>query len=302
MPSSTSKSMILPVDVALTKRSRKFYDGTYKWNSEGFTDEHGVYRKFDCYDAAARAPTPLPPMFPGELEEESTDDLRDQQPVANPEIFTFASNSSSKGGMVTIRRDELFHGHKDRDRLIGKMEGILITCRHTGTELSLEECYRLCGIPDSAIRVEKTGNRETTPPQSPEKGQTAVAKSDMQGQSPGRIGEGSTRHSDFSDCPSDLSDWDVQDQVKSGKEAPPPADTRRNKQDKPDGDAKPTRKTTRGVAQKIRKGAKASSRTQSSNATPALFSLQSEGFTGASSNDTTQRRRSSRQGNAQSGK
>ena len=31
----------LPADVALTEYSRKFYDGTYKWDSEGFTDETG---------------------------------------------------------------------------------------------------------------------------------------------------------------------------------------------------------------------------------------------------------------------
>lgn len=68
----------LPADLAITERSRKFYDGTYKWDSDGFTDEHGgkyepplsetrsdfliVYRKFDWLDPLARAPTPLPPI------------------------------------------------------------------------------------------------------------------------------------------------------------------------------------------------------------------------------------------------
>lgn len=68
----------LPADLAITARSRKFYDGTYKWDSDGFTDEHGgkciltvttlslthiVYREYDCLDPLARAPTPLPPML-----------------------------------------------------------------------------------------------------------------------------------------------------------------------------------------------------------------------------------------------
>ncbi|KAH4337370.1 hypothetical protein HBH98_223030 [Parastagonospora nodorum] len=55
--------MHLPANLAITARSRKFYDGTYTMSSDGFTDEAGVYRAFDCLDAAARAPTPLPPMF-----------------------------------------------------------------------------------------------------------------------------------------------------------------------------------------------------------------------------------------------
>jgi hypothetical protein len=31
----------LPANVALTDRSRKFYEGTYKWDSDGFTDDIG---------------------------------------------------------------------------------------------------------------------------------------------------------------------------------------------------------------------------------------------------------------------
>ncbi|KAF2869119.1 hypothetical protein BDV95DRAFT_596782 [Massariosphaeria phaeospora] len=45
----------------LTDRSLKFYDGTYKWDSDGFTDEQGVYRKFDSGDPEAGPPTPRPP-------------------------------------------------------------------------------------------------------------------------------------------------------------------------------------------------------------------------------------------------
>ncbi len=33
--------MILPHDIAITERSRKFYTDVYEWDSEGYTDEHG---------------------------------------------------------------------------------------------------------------------------------------------------------------------------------------------------------------------------------------------------------------------
>lgn len=41
MTSTIYKPVPLPVDIELTERSRKFYDGTYKWDSEGFTGEDG---------------------------------------------------------------------------------------------------------------------------------------------------------------------------------------------------------------------------------------------------------------------
>jgi hypothetical protein len=31
----------LPAELAITERSRKFYDGTYQWDLDGFTDELG---------------------------------------------------------------------------------------------------------------------------------------------------------------------------------------------------------------------------------------------------------------------
>jgi hypothetical protein len=33
--------MYLPANLAITARSRKFYDGTYTMTSDGFTDEAG---------------------------------------------------------------------------------------------------------------------------------------------------------------------------------------------------------------------------------------------------------------------
>lgn len=41
MVASAAGAYQLPSDLAITDRSRKFYDGTYTWDSDGFTDEHG---------------------------------------------------------------------------------------------------------------------------------------------------------------------------------------------------------------------------------------------------------------------
>lgn len=41
MPKNMNRIVELPAGVALTERSRKFYDGTYTWDSEGFTDDDG---------------------------------------------------------------------------------------------------------------------------------------------------------------------------------------------------------------------------------------------------------------------
>ena len=48
----------------------------------------------------------------------------------DPEIFTFASSVKSAGDVITLRRDELFRGHADREHLIGKMESALIESRY----------------------------------------------------------------------------------------------------------------------------------------------------------------------------
>ena len=41
MVASAAGAHQLPSNLAITDRSRKFYDGTYTWDSDGFTDEHG---------------------------------------------------------------------------------------------------------------------------------------------------------------------------------------------------------------------------------------------------------------------
>ncbi|KAH7095201.1 hypothetical protein FB567DRAFT_22596 [Paraphoma chrysanthemicola] len=64
-----AKSILANMEV--TERSRKFYDGTYQVFAEGFVDDKGLYRDFDCIIPEARAPTPLPPTFPDDSEDES---------------------------------------------------------------------------------------------------------------------------------------------------------------------------------------------------------------------------------------
>lgn len=41
MVAPTRSQPALPADLEISPRSRKFYDGTYKWDSDGFTDERG---------------------------------------------------------------------------------------------------------------------------------------------------------------------------------------------------------------------------------------------------------------------
>ena len=100
----------LPVDLAITERSRKFYDGTYTWDANGFTDEHGgkcmlllrmciadqstVHRVYDCYDPEARAPTPLPPMV---LEDEEELENDRQHTDTSIETKNVDSVSTAKG-------------------------------------------------------------------------------------------------------------------------------------------------------------------------------------------------------------
>jgi hypothetical protein len=151
----------VPANVALSERSQKFYDGTYKWNAEGFTDDNGgkcnrsmlekslgrtnetVYRAFDCYDPDARAPTPLPCMFLGDDEEVTsrtmTSGSRDEE-----KVFTFASES--KDGAVTVRCDELLRGHANRERLLGKMEGVIIASRYVNIAICIWFKSKVLGI------------------------------------------------------------------------------------------------------------------------------------------------------------
>jgi hypothetical protein len=64
-----------------------------------------------------------------------------------PDCFQFASQD---GRLVLVRKDELFIGHKNKDGLISKLEGIVLAYQHLDKELSLEKCHELCGTELSA--------------------------------------------------------------------------------------------------------------------------------------------------------
>ncbi|KAF1923580.1 uncharacterized protein M421DRAFT_9531 [Didymella exigua CBS 183.55] len=90
----------LPADLAITERSRKFYDGTYKWDSDGFYDEHGVYREYDCLDPLAHAPTPRPPMF---LDDE--DDVQIELATTGPAQPLSSSSTVTLTKRLTVEPD-----------------------------------------------------------------------------------------------------------------------------------------------------------------------------------------------------
>ena len=109
--------------------------------------------------------------------------------------------------------------------------------RQTEIALSLEECYRLCGIRDHTAEAEKTKKVQVALPGSPgDKLATAFDGDDeTANQTPANVSNdnkhaivGTTQsekgdhlasdrsscHDDLSDCPSDISDWGVEEQVR----------------------------------------------------------------------------------------
>jgi hypothetical protein len=93
----------------------------------------------------------------------------------------------------------LFPGYKDREHLLGKLEGIQLASRRMGTELSQAECYKLCGI-EFPEEVQK---RTPTKPENTEETTPDVGKVEA--------GDGA---SPLSDCPSDISDWEESNKVR----------------------------------------------------------------------------------------
>ncbi|KAI4668570.1 uncharacterized protein J4E78_002397 [Alternaria triticimaculans] len=254
----------LPDDVALSEHSRKFYDGTYKWDSEGFTDDAGVYREFDCYDPDARAPTPLPPLCLSDDDEEAgavEENIHDgeyetERVEEDPEIFTFASNVKSTGGVITLRRDELFRGHADREHLIGKMESALIESR-SPTKLKIKFV--------TPLKVTKPDPRTFFSP------------------------------SELSDCPSDISEWDVGKPVLKARTFANLVidETLQQGTD----EESPQKPITRGVAQKVKRQKSAA---RPIKASPTIESLQTGSYIRGTGE--VSRRRSTRLSSSQGGK
>jgi hypothetical protein len=117
---------------------------------------------------------------------------------AGTDSVTFGSDAIKKTS-IPIHHDELVCGYKSRERLLGKIEGIQLASRHAGTELSLAECYKLCGIEDP-------GEDQNTSETGHEQASTRPSASGIV-----------KRHGDdspLSDCPSDLSEWEVDEKVR----------------------------------------------------------------------------------------
>jgi hypothetical protein len=164
-------------------------------------------------DPAARAPTPLPPMFLeddvegegarprtsniGELEHTPTSSsqrVTSTLPVTpvrktiasgkradSPPEFMFASDSVD-GTPIKVSQTELLRGYENRERLLGKIEGIQLASRRKGIELSQADCYRLCGIayPEGSQSTASSRlKHEITPPSRTNKGKTDNSSSPL---------------------------------------------------------------------------------------------------------------------------
>jgi len=213
--------MLLPHDIEISAHSRKFYDGTYTFTSNGYTDEaggtmlvfndcvfiltqHTVYREFDCYDPIARAPTPLPPRF---------DDDDDEDFLSGGAVQDYKATTTSMGAALP---EELFQGRADRDRLIGRVEGIRLVDEKLGTVTSMAECFRLCGLvgPEESRGTEVAGavssKQEMSTEQAPI-GETSMFKTP---QKAAHVPE----ESPLSECPSDLSKGSAEKRICSDTE------------------------------------------------------------------------------------
>ncbi|KAL1799943.1 hypothetical protein ACET3X_000285 [Alternaria dauci] len=221
----------IPADVALTEHSRKFYDGTYKWDSEGFTDESGRYHEFDCYDPAARAPTPLPPMCLSDEEANEGDVISEESAV-----HTLGSSTSSPLSASNVKHSDVALAMQER--IIGNMEN---------------------GNPATPSKTITTALQDFSSP------------------------------SELSECPSDLSEWDVGKSMSGPKTIKnKPVDEMFEQDDAHGLQRKPT---TRGVAQKVKKGAKKST-TRSVKSSVTTETVQTGSY--MSGSGATMRRRSTR--------
>jgi hypothetical protein len=185
-------------------------------------------------------------------------------------------------------------------------------------DLSLEECYRLYGIPDTVAKVEKASKRGITPPGSPlKKGSKEQKTTITPKRSPPK--PSTFPPSELSDCPTDLSDWDESKPVsnhpklvkcfpllfphpptnniqhsKAGT-APTRADSAQQEEvEETVIEESKQKPTTRGVAQKVKKAAKKPAPGVSKETAPSRVVALDLGSSMKGS-----RRRSSRLGNAQ---
>jgi hypothetical protein len=162
------------IETGLTERSKKFYDGTYKWDELGFTDENGgkrarpislahcclyttVYREWGISSQSA-PPTPKPPSF--------SSDILDDEIAADNNGLTGAfddgngaTNPSTPGpsGQPSqtpfLHRDSPRAGNSALPILRGRLEGLLIGLSYAQDGATLETAYRQAGAayPDAIV-------------------------------------------------------------------------------------------------------------------------------------------------------
>jgi hypothetical protein len=109
--------------------------------------------------------------------------------------------------------DDLFLGHADRERLIGRFEGIRLADKRLGTETSVEECYRLCGLEGPGERRGIEGAGEVSTVESPLVKQTVSTETVFK--TPQKASQAPTE-SPLSECPTDLSQWSAEKKVSFG--------------------------------------------------------------------------------------
>jgi hypothetical protein len=126
-------------------------------------------------------------------------ELHNHQSLEDEHFLTFASDSTTKQPF-TIHRDDLFAGHQHRESLLSKCEHVLAASKLTSTDLSLEECYKLCGVPFLEDQSTARSKMEVTPPETPRKDDAEQVRV------PGSGNSSST----LSSVPSDLEEWDVE--------------------------------------------------------------------------------------------
>lgn len=163
-----------------------------------------MYREFDCRDPIARAPTPLPPVF-----DDDEEDYTCGGAVQDCKLSALATAEP-----VAALPENLFAGHADRERLVGRFEGIRLVDKQKGTHTSIAECYELCGLPlpeemrSTAVVTSpksKAPAMETSIPVSTEKPELC--------KTPQKAKQAVSADSPLSDCPTDLSQWSAERKV-----------------------------------------------------------------------------------------
>ncbi|KAL1595637.1 hypothetical protein SLS59_008275 [Nothophoma quercina] len=275
----------LPADLAITERSRKFYDGTYTWDANGFTDEHGVHRVYDCYDPEARAPTPLPPMVLEDEEElendrqhidtsietKNVDSVSTAKGAANVEATSPYPKSSDVAASAPIPRTPqefrrlalAFTANlqpsravrqntppieledKEGDTNASKFENAVAVSEQAVTESTPSKNHEQTQVPSPAKAELSTVKMPDTPPDSPMK-----ARFDVQITSP------SSTVSTLSPVPSNLSDHDIGLKIKGTSTTAPSTPSLPKTPSKISSRTRGKPTTTRGVARKVTKGSK----------------------------------------------